>query len=507
MRTSFDAAAGRPPRCLLPAGRIVGLAVLVAGLAGCRTAAPLPPFTAPPVELVTRAFHGPPLGDGAVDTEREEPPTAAFRPVVAEVLALESFPSDSLLPASRTARLVSPLEGDEPFLPTGRRTRRVRFDSGRERVTAFEADVRGGAFGELASIGTARGALAPGVTMAFRLESEHRRDAPGRPDGVREVIEVLLHRRPDGALECGLELSGFRDAEPEALDAPFPSSPPSDEGDGESAPRPVADGELALFRVEEEGEGGAVAFAVPSPFVGRAAAVVFLVRVEDAPGAAERLAHRAAVERTVEELAAPRRHEAPPPAPLPLWPGAREALAGLRRDGQQRSALAYLSGRAAAAVAEEVALTGADETVDRLARSVVGELEEAGLPVFGERLAWLLERTAYATLVEEARGGDGVSEAVLIRHAGELGRSPGVLLHAVRRARNQQDLDRVLSEENLAALGDLDPSARVRAYDWLASRGEAPEGYDPLAARDARRAALRRHEARDRPAAAAGEER
>ena len=38
-------------------------------------------------------------------------------------------------------------------------------------------------------------------------------------------------------------------------------------------------------------------------------------------------------------------------------------------------------------------------------------------------------------------------------------------------------------------LEDSSPSARVRAYDWLAARGRAPQGYEPLGpARERRRA-------------------
>jgi hypothetical protein len=45
---------------------------------------------------------------------------------------------------------------------------------------------------------------------------------------------------------------------------------------------------------------------------------------------------------------------------------------------------------------------------------------------------------------------------------------------------------------------------RVRAHEWLTNRGEAVTGYDPLAGRDTRNAALRRYEAA-RAKAGAGE--
>ena len=41
-------------------------------------------------------------------------------------------------------------------------------------------------------------------------------------------------------------------------------------------------------------------------------------------------------------------------------------------------------------------------------------------------------------------------------------------------------------------LSSADPAARVRAFDWLRSRGQAPGGYAPTADRASRRAALER---------------
>ena len=45
--------------------------------------------------------------------------------------------------------------------------------------------------------------------------------------------------------------------------------------------------------------------------------------------------------------------------------------------------------------------------------------------------------------------------------------------------------------ENRIFLEDSSPSARARANDWLGTMGAAPAGFDPLADREQRRAALR----------------
>ncbi|MCS7034766.1 MAG: hypothetical protein NZ561_12355, partial [Phycisphaerae bacterium] len=47
-----------------------------------------------------------------------------------------------------------------------------------------------------------------------------------------------------------------------------------------------------------------------------------------------------------------------------------------------------------------------------------------------------------------------------------------------------------LIAENLIYLSDNSPAAQVRAYDWLRSRGRAPDSFDPLADPRSRRTAL-----------------
>ena len=59
-------------------------------------------------------------------------------------------------------------------------------------------------------------------------------------------------------------------------------------------------------------------------------------------------------------------------------------------------------------------------------------------------------------------------------------------------ARNLEDFRARVIAENRILLEDNHPAARVRAYDWLAARGEAPDGYDPLGDEPSREAALER---------------
>ena len=63
-------------------------------------------------------------------------------------------------------------------------------------------------------------------------------------------------------------------------------------------------------------------------------------------------------------------------------------------------------------------------------------------------------------------------------------------LGALNRSSDRATFEEAILLENRSFLSSSDPAARVRAFDWLQPKGEAPEGYDPLASREARREAL-----------------
>ena len=81
-------------------------------------------------------------------------------------------------------------------------------------------------------------------------------------------------------------------------------------------------------------------------------------------------------------------------------------------------------------------------------------------------------------------------QGILLRHAGEPARYPRLVDTLLGVSVDAADLEARLVAENRAFLEDSRPAARVRAYDWLAARGLAPEGFDPLGTSKARRAAL-----------------
>jgi hypothetical protein len=92
---------------------------------------------------------------------------------------------------------------------------------------------------------------------------------------------------------------------------------------------------------------------------------------------------------------------------------------------------------------------------------------------------------------------------VLLRRAGECARWPDTIEDGLRRSRDAEALEAHFARENRIFLEDSAPGTRVRAYDWLASRGLAPKGFDPLAPEADRRRVIAALEAEAEAAAEA----
>ena len=184
------------------------------------------------------------------------------------------------------------------------------------------------------------------------------------------------------------------------------------------------------------------------------------------------------------------------------------ALAALGGRELQRPALVFLAQSTGAAITEELALVAGAETLGEYLTEVgrsTADLERA--PESAKSFGWFLERSAFLWLCarseDETRELESELFAVLVRHAGEMARYPDLLREAVVACRGPEELAEALIRENRIFLEDAHPAARVRAYDWLAAHGSAPEGFDPLAPPDERRAALARLEAEVEAARAA----
>lgn len=172
----------------------------------------------------------------------------------------------------------------------------------------------------------------------------------------------------------------------------------------------------------------------------------------------------------------------------------RGALAALERRELQRPALVFLAQQTGAELTGEVALSVDAETLDEYLAAVRGRLDD-GVPTDeAVALGWFLDSTVYlwmaATAEDAERGLSPELRALLLVHCGELGRYPDLVKEVVEESAGLAELRERLVRENLIFLESGHPTARLRACDWLAARGIAPAGFDPLAPLPERRAAL-----------------
>jgi len=174
----------------------------------------------------------------------------------------------------------------------------------------------------------------------------------------------------------------------------------------------------------------------------------------------------------------------------------RQLLAAARsmaQVGDRRRAGVFLASESGASLALDTILVADDTTLEALGaawRQAIGEDMDA--LVRGDRLAWSLESTAARWLAQAAEAGElpAELEAVLLRQTGVVGRAPDLLAEYVEESDGVAAWREHIEQENRLALEDNLPSARVRAFDWLAARGLQPPNYDPLGSREERRAAL-----------------
>ena len=137
---------------------------------------------------------------------------------------------------------------------------------------------------------------------------------------------------------------------------------------------------------------------------------------------------------------------------------------------------------------------GSEEFLDELCTRLKADstvLES--IAVSAPEIQWRLEREAILLMARAASEAELASEyeGMLLRFAGEAGRYPGTLEDAIVSSKTVTDFYSRIVDENLIALEDSRPAARVRAFDWLSSNGFPIPDYDPLARSRERRAALR----------------
>jgi hypothetical protein len=262
---------------------------------------------------------------------------------------------------------------------------------------------------------------------------------------------------------------------------------------------PILQREHVVLPPAPFGEGAARRFFLPAPrrAISRGGFAIEIARVAaDAAGAsADALERgRSALGRSAAKT---REDTSPVTADESFRFESVTALPALERADLRRSALVFLAQVARAPLAGDLALDAEPDALAgfaaTLAPLVRGDAHGGREP---PALGWALERAAYDWLAEAALDEKHPLpkelESLLVAHAGELGRFPELLRAAVLECDGIPALGERLVQENRIFLEDADPSARLRAFEWLQARGAAPESFDPLAPLAERRGALER---------------
>lgn len=174
-----------------------------------------------------------------------------------------------------------------------------------------------------------------------------------------------------------------------------------------------------------------------------------------------------------------------------------DAWSELAADEHRRAAWLHLAGALGAPLAQDYGFLAGDAELAvaaaELSRSIgVEQLRaqsaaQSAVIMETQVLKRMTVLSGEGKLDDELRG-------LLLLHTGEAGRWPGAFDDLVRDARSVDELRARIVKENEAFLEDANPAARIRAHDWLAARGLSVPGYDPMAEREARSAALARWE-------------
>jgi hypothetical protein len=439
--------------------------MLLAAGVGCSSTAELGPLVAPDVETAVDHFQGSPFSGpqrGLVAESPGEPSAGdalASLAVRGEVFFVRTEAVADWPPLEASARLITNPLAAQPILVRGRLLADVRqlcFAGDTPLPTDDTAVLR---------LDDSVGALDRGMTCELMLTDPGQ---PGRP----ERITLQLHRPPEGgALLAVLSCRRLNDA-------------------GQ-----LMDWEQAVLDSGPSVDGEVLAVAIPAN--DGSGVFVLAARVDRAPDDSEAFvghAEQVALARTQAGRQYDRQaqHEHSPGGTTAA-PELNAALAGLDEAGDPRLVVLYLATSTGAKLARDLALVGDARIVGSVCSGVRTALaSDVGLDPSG--VAWALDRSGWRALAEAVMSDEpalGLT-AVLLRHAGEVGRDLVMLLELLDAADDGPSFDELLRKQNLLFLEENVPASRLRAYDWLRERALAPAGYLPHADRGSRRAALAR---------------
>lgn len=442
------------------------LALALPALGACASAPPEPvSLVGPAVEItIERA-------PAAAAQDASEPAPLGVR---WRLFALDSLPEDALEPLAARTRSVTATKGATPFRAAAQLGAGARIGVGvaaedLAAALASAADTRAVPIGERsATLGS--GSIALDVAAAEPVADPAR-------GPVRARLALELTRNPDGTVAAALVLQDVIAVD----DARAPAG-------SEPHLAPMYQRERIAISEPVPTDGTPFALVLRSPFGAAPAAIALVLTLDPAAADPEALAEAAPASEAESDAES---DALPTLADANELRGIGSALVGLDPGPHRRRALAWLAALTEAALAADLALIASEDLLGTLATRIAASGERAA-PTSAAAAGWMIESAAYLVVVDrlETEGVAPEIEGVLLRRAGQLGRFPSALRAAVTASPDRASFQRRLTAENRTFLLDGDPSARVRAYDWLAARAQAPQGYDPLGTLGERRAAV-----------------
>jgi hypothetical protein len=449
--------------------RSVACMVVAIALSGCaHNAQPPQP---PGARLTLSQFAGNPLSGPTTKPVDSTDPTAALD-VDVRLVALQQDRAASFEPIGPHLRLITADHAGIPVLAAGQLTRASRWGEG-DLVDATESRLKSGGLGPTAEMSTFKLAIPSNVTALVRAVEQQPIDAGPRS------IEIYLNQSTIAGSGPKLELAiGIADVPPRITE-------PGEQSEDQAMQPAESVHELAVLEsLEIKGPRSAL-ILIPFAFAdGKNKAMLVLIHA--APGKAgkdmaQALATCADNLKTSATEAA--NQGAAPMLGIADWPGFEAALSGIRTNASRRQSLVYMATQADADICEDFALVAEDRSLEALSNAILKQLAAGTLPRGTSSLSWALDAATLQYLSQLQSGNKLPPEllAVLLRHTGQVGDNAGSVGEVVKASGGKQDFQARITAENLVYLEDNSPAARVRAFDWLSTRGAAPAGYDPLA--------------------------
>lgn len=444
-----------------------------------RKAPVVPP---PAMQMEVSSFPGSPLS-GPTGTKVPDFSATDATQVDVVWMALQKVPDNALLPLDAQAALTSAPFSSGPILTVGHGTRFLRFGTG-EASRSFLDRLHKGEFGTPFVAGVQSGLIVPGSSLRIRNRLPATKETPDQTITLslgRPTPEQVMKGSPaanQGTLSVGVE--GL---------APETKANAGDDAGARNLTGP----EYSYLDNLSLADGEHLVLLTPcklddTPWKVLIADIAIRSVANDAEGLAAVESLRASLDGGVTG-AATRASTNPIDGEQPTLDSAIEVLKTSR---QLRSPLLFLSTATDAMIARDFVLVCNDALLGQLRDAVLQYASAQPTSTSREGLQWLLDRSSLSLMCEQAANETSAPElaSVMVANAGEVGRQPDTIKELLKAVANSGDLKLRLIGENVIALEDSSPAARVRAFDWLTAQGKAPAGYDPLGDAKSRRNAI-----------------